>query len=591
MGNWHLEGELTFSIGQRSVAGTKDENEDAIGIRIPTGMLLNTKGVVAVIADGVSAAEAGKEASHTSVSSFISDYYSTPESWSVRKSSSQVITALNRWLYGKGGSEYFNAQRGYVCTFSCVVFKSHSAYLFHVGDTRIYRLRNGELEQLTRDHATRINADQTYLTRAVGLDTKLDVDYQKITTEVGDVFIFTSDGVHDFIPHKVMATTLNEVNTAFTLSKNEEVNNDSNPFEDACETLIQTALANNSHDNLSCQILRIESLPTQDADDVYQKLVELRFPPHLEKGMILDGYKVQREIHASSRSQLYAVEEVDSGKYFCMKTPSINFEDDPAYIERFIMESWVGSRIQNSNVVKVINTQKKKSFLYYLTEYVDGITLEQWIKENPKPAVQDAIYLVEQIAKGIRALHRKEVLHQDIKPGNVLIDRNGQAKIVDFGSCFVQGIAEISTPIKREHNLGTASYSAPELVLGKAVNAQADIFSLAVIVFEMLTGELPFSGKLEECRTQQAYVKTKYIPSYEINPLVPVWIDGAIKKALRFDPNRRYGDVSEFIHELTNPNPKYKKYRSGPILVRNPLLFWQLSTLLLFIALLASLFF
>ena len=586
MDSWHLEGELTFSVGQHSVAGKKEENEDAIGIRIPTGMLLNTKGAVAVIADGVSAAEAGKEASQTSVTSFLSDYYSTPDSWSVRKSSARVITALNRWLYGKSG-EYFNAQRGYVCTFSCIVFKSHSAYIFHVGDTRIYRLRNGELEQLTRDHATRINSEKTYLTRALGLDVKLDVDYQTVETEVGDLFLLTSDGVHDFVNHTTIAET---INTADALCRTDQTNNSgSNPLEEACETLSQIALKNNSGDNLSCQILRIDSLPSQNANDVFQKLVQLNFPPHLEKGMKIDGYLVQKEIHSSSRSQLYIVEEIDSGKYFCMKTPSINFEDDPAYIERFILESWVGSRIQSSNVVKVINTQQKKSFLYYLTEYVEGITLEQWINENPKPAVQDAIYLVEQIAKGIRALHRKEILHQDIKPGNVLIDRNGQAKIVDFGSCQTQGIAEISTPIDRENNLGTASYSAPELVLGKAANSQADIFSLGVIVFEMLTGEPPFSGKLEECRTQQAYIKTKYIPSYEINPLVPVWIDGAIKKALRFDPNRRYGDVSEFIHELTTPNPKYKKYHSGPILVKNPLLFWQLSTLVLFIALLASL--
>jgi len=304
--------------------------------------------------------------------------------------------------------------------------------------------------------------------------------------------------------------------------------------------------------------------------------------------MVLNAYRIEREIHASSRSQLYVVEEVSSEKKYCMKTPSINFEDDPAYIERFTMESWIGSRIHSPYVVSVVNPQKPRTFLYYLTEYVDGITLERWISENPKPSIQEAIYLVEQIAKGIRAFHRREIIHQDIKPGNVLIDNNGEAKIVDFGSCHVQGIAEIVTPIPRDIVLGTANYSAPELVLGGAVSAQADIFSLAVIVFEMLTGKQPFEGKLGHCRSEKAYLKTKYIPSYEINPLVPVWIDCAIKKALRFDPLRRYGDVSEFIFELTTPNPKYKRVNNAPILVKNPLLFWQLSTAVLFVALCVS---
>lgn len=572
MSNWHLAGNLTFTIGQRSVAGQKKENEDAIGIRIPKGRLLDSKGAVVVIADGVSAAEAGKEASQTCVTNFLSDYYSTPDSWSVKQSTSKVLTALNRWLYGKG-QHYINAQRGYVCTMSCVVFKSHTAYLFHVGDTRIYRLREGELEQLTRDHATRINSEQTYLTRAMGLDVRLDVDFKTVPVEQGDVFMLTSDGVHDFINDEGLTQALTTHNI---------------DYEACCEVIIKNALENGSGDNLSCQILRIDSLPEQDAVEVCQKLTELPFPPFLKKGMVMDGYRIEREIHASSRSQLYVVQDESSGKHYCMKTPSINYEDDLAYIERFIMESWIGSRLQSPQVVKVVRQERKRSFLYYLTEYVDGITLEQWIRENPKPSIQDAVYLIEQIAKGIRAFDRREILHQDIKPGNIVIDKNGEAKIIDFGSCVAKGINEIATPLERDAILGTANYSAPEMMLGGSITAQADIFSLAVVIFEMLTGEQPFEGKLEKCKTEKAYRKTKYIPSYEINPLVPIWMDGAIKKALRFDPKRRYGDVSEFVFELTTPNPKYKKHHNTHLLAKDPLLFWKLTSGVLLLGLCAS---
>jgi len=565
---------LSFTVAQHSVAGVKPQNEDAIGIRIPQGLTLTNKGAVAVIADGVSAAEAGKEASETCVHNFLSDYYSTPDSWGVKKSTTQVLTALNRWLFGQGRS-FTDAQKGYVSTFSSVIFKSQTAHIFHVGDSRIYRLRDNDLEQLTRDHTTFISKEQSYLARAMGLDVKLDVDYRSVDLEIGDIFFLSTDGIHDFVKDR-------DLRSALRTLVGEEAEQ---KFDECCVDLVKIALENSSGDNLSCQILRVDSFPKQSIDDISRKLSQLPFPPTLEPGMILDGYRIERELHASNRSQVYLVCDVDTDQYYCMKTPSVNFDDDLAYIDRFVMESWIGNRIDNPHVAKVIHSGKSKSCLYYLTEYIDGITLERWIKENPNPSVQDVILLVQQMVKGIRAFHNRETLHQDIKPGNILIDRNGQVKIIDFGSCFIQGIAEIATPLESQGILGTAAYSAPEVVLNAKSTVQSDVFSLAVIVYEMLTGEPPFAGKLEECRTSKAYLKTKYIPCYDINPLIPIWIDGAVKKGLRFNPEQRYEDVSEFLHELKRPNPKYKKGQGDALLEANPLLFWQSLSGLLFVAL------
>ena len=569
---------LSFTVAQHSVAGVKPQNEDAIGIRIPQGLTLTNKGAVAVIADGVSAAEAGKEASETCVHNFLSDYYSTPDSWGVKKATTQVLTALNRWLFGQGRS-FTDAQKGYVSTFTSVIFKSQTAHIFHVGDSRIYRLRDNDLEQLTRDHTTFISSEQSYLARAMGLDVKLDVDYRSVDLEIDDIFFLSTDGIHDFVKNRDIRSALRTL----VDEKSEQ------KFEDCCVALKNIALENNSRDNLSCQILRVDDFPRQSIDDVNRKLSALPFPPSLEPGMILDGYRIERELHASNRSQVYLVCEIETDQRYCMKTPSVNFDDDLAYIDRFVMESWIGSRLDNPHVAKVVDGGKSKSCLYYLTEYVDGITLERWIKENPKPPVQDVILLVQQIVKGIRAFHNRETLHQDIKPGNILIDKNGQVKIIDFGSCFIQGIAEIATPLEREGVLGTAAYSAPEVVINAKSTVQSDIFSLAVIVYEMLTGEPPFAGKLEECRTSKAYLKTKYIPCYDINPLIPIWIDGAVKKGLRFSPEQRYEDVSEFLHELQKPNPAYKKGQGDALLETNPLLFWQALSGLLFLALCVSL--
>ena len=572
--------ELALTVAQRSVAGVKPDNEDAIGIRIPKDTLLSNKGAVAVIADGVSAAEAGKEASETCVRNFLSDYFSTPDSWSVQKSTSQVLTALNRWLFGQG-RHFTDAQKGYVSTFSILIFKSQTAHIFHVGDSRIYRLRKGDLEQLTRDHTTFISQEQSYLSRAMGLDVKLDVDFRSLSIEVDDIFFTSTDGIHDVLKKADLLTHLTPL-----LNKESEQD-----FEQCCEALIEQALTNGSTDNLSCQILRIDKLPKQTIGEVSQKLSELPFPPHLARGMILDGYRIEKEIHASNRSQVYLVTDTENGERYCMKTPSVNFDDDLAYIDRFIMESWVGSRIHNPHVVKIPKTTRNKTCLYYLTEFIDGITLTQWIKENPKPSVQSVVNIIQQVEKGLRAMHRRETLHQDIKPGNIMIDRNGEAKIIDFGSCYVKGIAEIATPLEREGVLGTAGYSAPEVVLTGKSTVQSEVFSLAVIVYEMLTGKEPFGGKLNECRTAKAYLKTKYIPCFEENPLIPIWIDGAIKKGLRFAPERRHEELSEFLHELKKPNPKYKKSHNAALMEKDPVLFWQVTSAILFAALCISLLF
>jgi serine/threonine protein phosphatase PrpC len=568
----HLQGPLALSVGQYSDAGRKGQNEDAIGIRIPGGNLLTTKGAAAVIADGVSAAEAGREASQTCVTGFLSDYFSTPESWSVKQSAQRVLTALNRWLYARGRG-FSDSSKGYITTMSAVVFKSRSAHLFHVGDSRIYLLRDGALEQLTRDHSTPVSADHAYLARALGLDVELQADYRSVNLRVGDLFLLTTDGIHDALDGGAVRRLLAGEGS----------------LEQRCRALAKAALAAGSSDNLSCQLLQVDALPDAQIDEVLSHLTRLRFPPYLEPGTLLDGFRVVRELHASRRSHVYLVADTGSGKQYCMKAPSPNFEDDPAYIERFVMESWIGARINSPYVVRVVEPPRPKSCLYYLTEYVQGMTLTRWMRENPRPAVEEAVFLIDQIAKGIRAFHRRETLHQDLKPDNIMIDGGGRVKIVDFGACHVAGIAEIATPLVRDVALGTASYSAPEYALGRRPNYRADLFSLAVISYEMLTGQLPFGGRLEHCRSRRDFLATRYTESFRLNPLVPQWIDGALRKGLRCDEERRHADVDEFVHELQHPNPKYLEYRHRPLLERDPLRSWQIIAGTLALTQLASL--
>ncbi|GAA6135021.1 bifunctional protein-serine/threonine kinase/phosphatase [Oceaniserpentilla sp. 4NH20-0058] len=547
----HLEAQLVLSVGQHSCAGAKDINEDCIGLRIPDQPALTFKGAVAVIADGVSAAEAGKEASEMCVRNFISDYYATPDAWSVKTAGQKIVLALNRWLVGQ------SQIKGHVSTLSALILKSQTASIFHIGDTRIYRLRKGKFECLTTDHSISINSDTVYLSRSMGMDNHLEMDFQQFELEQEDVFFLSSDGVHDFVPHKNIQQELAS----------------SKDYDASCKKLTEQALAAGSNDNLSCQIVRVDQLPDANNQEVYKKLSDMPFPPPLEIGQSLDGLTVIKSLHASSRSQVYLVKD-DAGKRFVLKTPSVNFEDDPAYIERFVMEQWIGKRVDSPYVVKMVEPVHKTA-LYTLLEYVNGMTLEQWIRENPKPDISEVIRLAELISRGIRALHRKDILHQDIKPDNILLDRDGVPKLIDFGSCYAAGIEEIDTPFEREEALGTAVYSAPETRFRMRKTKRSDMFSLAVVVYEMLTGRLPFGEQLENLVDQRKISSLNYQPATQYNPMIPMWMDQALRVALSPQPELRQDALSEFVFDLQKPNSKYKNKEFIPLSKRNPVQFWQ----------------
>ena len=179
---------LAITLGQCSIAGVKSDNDDFYGAITPKGVTLDSKGIAVVIADGVSASEGGKEASQIAVKQFLSDYYSTPDSWTVKTAINKVVSALNLWLCSQGQRQY-GGSGGMATTFSGLIFKSHTAYLFHIGDSRLYRWQSGKLECLTKDHRVQFAGERSYLTRALGIDVSLEIDFRVLELQQGDVFV------------------------------------------------------------------------------------------------------------------------------------------------------------------------------------------------------------------------------------------------------------------------------------------------------------------------------------------------------------------------------------------------------------------
>lgn len=552
--------QLQVDVASHSIQGLKDNNEDAVGFLVPQELsVLENKGIVLGVADGVSSAEAGKEASHTAITRFLSDYYQTPDTWSVKHAGQKILSSINLTLF-KRSHEFASEEKGYLTTFTALVLKSRTAHFFHAGDSRAYLLRGGELKQLTRDHVASIGSGRSFLARAMGMDNSIQIDYSQFTIETDDVLLVTSDGIHDFL----------------TTDKITQLISAEMSCQERIESLVQTAFDSGSDDNISGSLCQITSLPNESLNDYNSKLTRLPFPPPLDEGVKLDGYKVLKELFASSRSQLYLVEDTETGEQMVMKTPSINFEEDTGYIDRFIQEEWIGKRINSDYVVKIINQQRPRTCLYYLMEYVHGISLDAWMEKHHFPKPKVAINIVEQIAQGLADFHKMETIHQDLKPANIIVSKNNQIKVVDFGSVFVAGLAEVFIPLEHEGVLGTATYSDPKYLLGKNTGVQGDLYALATITYEIFTGKLPYGDKIEECQTAFEYDRLRYISATEANPIIPMWFDRTLERGVSFDLEQRYDNIPEFINDLKKPNPTY--LLDDPKVTKNKsqVLFWQL---------------
>ncbi len=551
-------------VGQHSVAGAKERNDDSYGVVVPVAALLATHGIAMAVADGMSSSEGAKEASENCVKSFLEDYYATHASWSVKKSVGVVLKAVNSWLYAQGQRQH-DSERGMVSTFSGLVLKGGTAHIFHAGDSRISRLRGGRLEPLTREHRVRVGRGLEHLSRAFGVDQNLDIDYRAEPLEAGDMLFFTTDGVHDHLS----ASDIVEI-----------VSSPGADLDTAARRIVDRAFEKGSTDNLTCQIVRIDAPGHADESAHLRALTALPFPPELGPGMAFDGFAIVRELHTSKRTQVYLARDVATGEMVVLKTPSVNFEDDPVYIEMFVREEWVGRLVASPHVLKVLAPARMRRHLYSVNEYFDGQTLRQWMRDHPRPEFESVRSIVEQIAKGLRACHRKDIIHQDLKPENVMIDANGLVKIIDFGSARAAGFDEMASPIAQPQLAGTLDYTAPEVHLGERPTNRADIFALGVIAYELLTGRLPFSRGFANARD---VTRLGYVSAREARDDIPVWMDAALEKAVHKQPAERTDALSALVEDLRRPNTALGYDRPRPLIERNPAGFWRTVALVLLV--------
>lgn len=549
---------LVVQTQQRSSAGVKQNNDDAVCIHLPNGQQGRAaRTLIATLADGVSVAKQGGEAATIATRSFCRDFFSTDPHWSVQTAGYRVIEGIHRWLSGHNQHYLLEAHNSHLTTFNALILQGQSAYVFHVGDSRVWRLRQGQLECLTKDHVIR-GMGQNQLTRALGMEGRIDVDFQQTDAQVGDRFLLTTDGIHGFVGQKQL----------LQLAQIAEA-------DAALDAIFLAAQTRQSDDNQSVQIIDIIRLEA-DFNDSQPEYHLPPLPDTLQAGQRIDGYTILRELHANARSTVYHAKR-DDGLMVVLKAPSPQLAHDPIAIAAFMREDWIGQRIDHPDVVKSLPLAANRQFLYLVQEYLSGCNLRVWRHNHPDAPVQTVVQLIRPAVRALRALHRRETLHQDIKPDNLIVLADGRVKLIDLGSARVASIHDDRA------RAGAYEYAAPEYALNQPIDARADQFSLALTLYELLTGQHPYGADYVHINSAEGFAALHYTPASHYNPHVPAWMDAALHKAAHLDATQRYSDLGEWLADLERPNTRLLRQPQA-LLERSPLRFWQTVSALLLLS-------
>lgn len=542
---------LEFEIGQSSLTGPRARNEDYVGVVTPSNEHLSIKGALIAVADGVSGNAGGGEASEMTVRTITADYYATPDTWEPPTALEKVIVAANRWLISQASANRDLA--GMATTLSLIILRGQRYYVAHVGDTRIYLLRDGVLKQLTTDHVWDRPDMRHVLKRAVGLDAHLAIDFAEGALQVGDVFTLLSDGVWETLGDKAIHESLLKFNSAQMVA----------------EHLTKVAIDQQSADNSTAVVIKINAL---GADTLSERIAggkHLALPPKLNAGELIDDFEVVELLHESRASLLYKVRKADTKQLFVLKTLQPLLANDVESINGLLNEEWLGKRVVSQFIPQVLPLSiDKRSKLYFVMSWFEGATLQQRLNSGHYFTAAGTAKIAIDMLRGIGALHRLSIIHRDIKPANIHQANDQRLRILDLGVA----LSTSSETLAVTQNPGTPSFMAPELFEGDSANAQTDIYAAGVTLYHLLTRKYPY-GEVEPFQHPKFGEPT---PLTRYRPDIPYWLENIVLKAVAREPKTRFETAEEMLHalEVGELKPILAPART-PLIARARLVKWQ----------------
>lgn len=263
-------------------------------------------------------------------------------------------------------------------------------------------------------------------------------------------------------------------------------------------------------------------------------------------GKVLDNrYYISDVLGMGGMAIVYKAQCNRLNRYVAIKILKDEMLKEKELLKAFQTEAKAVAMLSHPNIVSVYDTSISDNINYIVMELIEGVTLKQYISNVGKLNLKQTIYFVNQISKALEHAHSKGVVHRDIKPQNIMVLKDGTIKVADFGISALENVASVHS----QYALGSIKYISPEQIRGMAPDSRSDIYSLGVLMYEMLTGRLPYTAETDD-EMAKAHISGDLVPPHEIDKSIPKRLSGICAKAMESEIDKRYQSVTELLEDL-----------------------------------------
>jgi len=542
---------MDLTYGQMSVTGpVRQKNEDCVGFWRPeTPELARTVGIAAVIADGVGGTGRGEVASQLAVQTTLDALKGTVAETEPEDLLRRIFNEANKVVYD--ASMHHHEEGRMATTLTVSIFRHDEVTIGHVGDSRIYLIRNGTIQRLTSDHSyvalqvklglvkerdAMASPMRSMITRSIGQDLICGCDIFKQTLEKGDVLVQCTDGLYSVVVDDEICEIAGHAEA-----------------QEASQQLIAQAEKRHTEDNVSAQIIHINAVEHRHfyrGAPYYVKSTTPSVSNEIQPGLVLDNrFEITELINRSGMASIFKANDLKNGTTVAIKAPLMQFESDPASFSRFQREEEIGQSLDHPYILKIYAVpQEQKSRPYIVMEYLQGQTLSALMREAHPLPEPDAAKIASRICEALDCMHSNKIVHRDLKPQNIMICADGSIRIMDFGIAKSLKARRL-TFVGFSPSMGTPDYMAPEQVKGKRGDERTDIYALGAILYEMCTGQTPYDGE-SPYAVMNARLTGDPVAPRKINPKLTPAVEEIILHALERDPANRFQTAQQMKAEL-----------------------------------------
>jgi serine/threonine protein phosphatase PrpC len=509
----------TLAIAPASAVAAAPESADFHAIYSGEAFDKAGRGIVAAVARGIGDGRRAMEAAQIAVDSLAEGYFGAAATLGPGRAASLALASANAWMFSQSRAD---PKRSMAASLTALIFVGRHVRIIHVGDCRVYRKRGRQLVPLTIEHVRPLPDGTDQLSRCVGGDAQLHIDYIEDDAESSDRYIVLSKGSYAAMP----SGRLVEVLAA------------DRPVEDVASGVIEAARAGtNLQGDATALVIDVLKLPESSFDEMAAAFAQLPIRGAPRDGDNWDGFIIGRTLYRSRYTTLKLARDTLTGRDVVLKIPLPSMLHDQVFRAGFLREAWIGATVHSPRIASYIDiSPERRSSLYLVLPYYRGETLEARLARPPPIPYLEGVGLALKLCAVVQELAAYQVIHRDLKPENVLLLPDGEIKLLDLGLAYLPGVDEPDD----DRLGGTTRYMAPELFRKMPADQRTEVFSLGVTVYRL------FSGGAFPYGVREAY------PLQRLRPDLPAWLGQCIGQAIEADREKRFKDAGEFASALEN---------------------------------------